>query len=68
MLSEERRTYLESLIRADYEHCHPSETLEDMKRRFSFSKEDKGLLRDWMAMAAVRSAAKRLSSPRRMAA
>jgi hypothetical protein len=50
-------TYLESLIREDYERCHPGETLEDLKRRASFSKEDRGLLRDWMAVAAVRAAA-----------
>ena len=49
--------YLESLIDADYEHCHPGETLDDLKRRTSFSKEDKGLLRDWMAVAAARAAA-----------
>jgi hypothetical protein len=39
-------TYLESLIREDFERCHPGETLEDLKRRASFSKEDRGLLRD----------------------
>ena len=48
---------LESLIRQDYERCHPGETLEDLKRRASFSKEDKGLLRDWMAVAEARAAA-----------
>ena len=46
-----------SLIRVDYERCHPGEALEDMKLRSAFSKEDKGLLRDWMAVAAVRAAA-----------
>jgi hypothetical protein len=51
------RTYLESLIREDFERCHPSETLEDLKRRASFSKEDRGLLRDWMAVAAARATA-----------
>lgn len=51
------RTYLESLIREDFERCHPGETLDDLKRRASFSKEDKGLLRDWMAVAAARAAA-----------
>ena len=50
-------TYLESLIREDFERCHPGETLEDLKRRASFSKEDKGLLRDWMAVAAAHAAA-----------
>jgi 5'-deoxynucleotidase YfbR-like HD superfamily hydrolase len=47
----EEQTYLESLIREDFERCHPGETLEDFKRRASFSKEDRGLLRDWMAIA-----------------
>ncbi|MGY8669166.1 hypothetical protein Q3C01_43390 [Bradyrhizobium sp. UFLA05-109] len=63
--SEEERNYLESLIREDFERCHPGETLEDFKRRASFSKEDRGLLRDWMAIAARRAAAdqvKRLTS------
>ena len=50
-------TYLESLIRDDFELCHPGETLQDLKRRASFSKEDRGLLRDWMAVAAARAAA-----------
>ena len=54
--SEEERGYLESLIREEYERCHPGETLEDLKRRASFSKEDRGLLRDWMAVAAARAA------------
>ena len=54
--SEEERSYLESLIREDYERCHPGETLDDLKRRALFSKEDRGLLRDWMAVAAARAA------------
>ena len=53
--SEQERSYLESLIREDYERCHPGETLDDLKRRASFSKEDRGLLRDWMAVAAARA-------------
>ncbi|MGY2903392.1 hypothetical protein [Bradyrhizobium sp. URHC0002] len=44
---------LESLIRRDYERCHPGDTLDDLKRRAAFSKEDRGLLRDWMATAAA---------------
>ncbi len=46
---------LESLIRADYERCHPGETLYDLKLRARFAKEDKGLLRDWMGVAARRA-------------
>ena len=45
------RAYFESLMTADYKKCHPDETLEDLKHRARFSKEDKGLLRDWMAVA-----------------
>lgn len=56
-VSEPERAYLESLIRADYERCHTDETLEDIKLRAAFSREDKGLLRDWMAVAAARAAA-----------
>lgn len=57
--SEAERAYLEQSIRADFARCHPGETLEDIKRRAPFSKEDKGLLRDWMAVAAIRAAADR---------
>jgi hypothetical protein len=59
--NEAERTYLESLIREDFERCHPGESLDDVKRRASFSKEDKGLLRDWMAVAATRAAADRVT-------
>jgi hypothetical protein len=38
----QEKTHLESLIREDFERCHPGETLEDLKRRASFSKEDRG--------------------------
>jgi len=57
------RKYLESLIRSDYERCHPDETLEDLKHRARFSKEDYILLRDWMAVAARRAIAKRNEKP-----
>jgi hypothetical protein len=60
---EAERVHLESLIREDFSRCHPEETLEDVKRRAAFSKEDKGLLRDWMAVAAGRAAANRANSP-----
>lgn len=46
-----RCKYLESLIRADYERCHPEDSFADLKHRARFSKEDKGLLRDWLAVA-----------------
>jgi len=53
------RPDLEALIRADFDRCHPGQTLADMKRRARFSKEDWGLLRDWMALAARRAEAAR---------
>lgn len=60
---EAERACLESLICEDYERCHPGETLDDMKRRASFSKEDKGLYRDWLALAATRAAAASAGTP-----
>lgn len=53
-----RRQYLESLIREDYERCHPDDTLRDLERRARFSKEDRGLLRDWQAVAEQRERAR----------
>ncbi len=35
------RAYLESLVRDDYDRCHPGETFDEMKRRIPFSKEDR---------------------------
>ena len=55
--SADRRAYLESLIRDDFERSHPGATLEGIKRRMSFSKEDKGLYQQWLAAAAARAAA-----------
>jgi hypothetical protein len=66
--NEAERIHLESLIREDFERCHPGEALDDVKRRASFSKEDKGLLRDWMAVAATRAAAGRAAISHALAA
>ncbi len=52
----DERAYLESLVRSDYERCHPDERFEDLKRRARFTKEDRGLLYEWMALAARRGA------------
>lgn len=49
------RAYLESLIRAEFDRCHPDETLDDVKRRAAFTKEDRRLYQDWMALAAARA-------------
>ena len=59
---------LESLIREDFALCHPGETLEDVRRRAAFSREDKGLLRDWMVVSAGRAAARRAGVRRLQAA
>ena len=45
----------ELLVRDDFEHMHCDDTFDDLKRRARFSKEDQGLLRDWMAIAAHRA-------------
>jgi hypothetical protein len=45
----------EALVAADYDRCHPDDTFEAMKLRARFSKEDQGLLKQWMALAAAKS-------------
>ncbi len=62
------RACLESLVRADYDRSHPGETFDDMKRRMPFSREDKGLYRDWMALAAARAETAREARARPIAA
>lgn len=49
--SEAEWRSLEAVIGEDFARCHPGETLEDIRRRAAFSKEDRGLLRDWVAAA-----------------
>ena len=46
----------ESLVASDYDRCHPGDSFEAMKLRARFSKEDQGLLKEWMALAAARAA------------
>ncbi len=48
------RARYESLVRDDYERAHPNDSFDDLKRRARFSKEDQGLLRDWMDVAVAR--------------
>ena len=50
------RARLESLVRDDYGRSHPDDTFDDMKRRAAFAREDRGLYRDWLVVAAARSA------------
>lgn len=63
-LGEPERDYLESLIRVGYERCHPGDTFDDLKARARFSREDKGLLRDWMTEAGRRAGSGRLANQR----
>ena len=45
---------IEDAARAAYDACHPDDSFGDLKRRASFSKEDRCLLRDWLAATAKR--------------
>lgn len=51
---------IERAICRDYERSYPGDTFENLKVRACFSKEDKGLLRDWMRIGA----AKRTNNPK----
>lgn len=44
-----RQRRIEEIARAAYDDCHPGDSFDDMKRRAAFSKEDRMLLRDWLA-------------------
>lgn len=61
---ENEWAYFESLVRTDYDRCHPGESFEDLKQRARFSKEDQGLLLQWMQVAEQRSAERRASVQR----
>jgi hypothetical protein len=43
---------LERIAREAYDRCHPDDSFEDLRRRAAFSKEDRCLLRDWLACVA----------------
>jgi hypothetical protein len=47
-----RQQPIEEIARASYDACHPQDSFDDLKRRAAFSKEDRMLLRDWLAAAA----------------
>lgn len=51
------RQAIEEWARVAYDACHPDDSFADLKRRAPFSKEDRCLLRDWLAAAEQRSAA-----------
>jgi len=46
------RARLEAVAAAEYDRCHPDDSFEALVRRARFSKEDQGLLKDWLAAAA----------------
>ncbi len=48
-----RRDAIEREAGRLYEDCHPGDSFDDLKRRAAFSKEDRMLLRDWLAAAAA---------------
>jgi hypothetical protein len=50
------------LVRADYERLHPEDSFGDLKRRARFSKEDKGVLRDWLLLADRRERARTIAT------
>lgn len=49
------RLHPETLIAAEFDRCHSGDSFQDLKHRARFSKEDQGLLKEWMALAAVRA-------------
>ncbi|WP_315925533.1 hypothetical protein [Mesorhizobium sp. SP-1A] len=46
---------VEAIARAAYDRCHPGDTFENLKRRSAFSREDLGLLDDWLAYARLQA-------------
>lgn len=42
---------IDAVARSAYDRCHPDDSFDEMAARARFSKEDKGLLRDWRAAA-----------------
>jgi hypothetical protein len=47
--SAEHRARIIALAAREYQRCHPGDSFENLIARARFSKEDKGLLRDWLA-------------------
>lgn len=45
------REAIEKRAQAAYDSCHPDDSFADLKRRAPFSREDRCLLRDWLAAA-----------------
>jgi hypothetical protein len=49
-----RQQPIEEIARASSDACHPQDSFDDLKRRAAFSKEDRMLLRDWLAAMQAR--------------
>ena len=45
----EHRARIIALAAREYQRCHPDDSFENLVARARFSKEDTGLLRDWLA-------------------
>jgi len=43
--------HIEAIAQEAYDRCHPDDTFEALKHRATFSKEDSGLLGQWLAFA-----------------
>ena len=43
--------HIEAIAQEAYDRCHPDDTFEALKHRAPFSKEDRGLLQQWLAFA-----------------
>ena len=46
---------IEAVARDAYDRCHPDDTFDALKQRSQFSKEDGGLLRQWLALARAKA-------------
>lgn len=53
-IDEAEREWLESSVRDEYARCNPGDSFAAMKSRAEFSREDRGLYRQWLAVAAAR--------------
>lgn len=46
-----RERLLERFVADSYDRCHPGDSFDDLRRRSSFSKEDRRLMEDWFEAA-----------------
>jgi len=48
---------IEAIARETYDRCHPDDTFEALRHRAQFSKEDRGLLQQWLSFARAKAGA-----------